>query len=155
MRRFAPLPITETTMTTFCRRAFVSITATMSMTLALVACVSAPSRPALDRPGSTLAALLSVRFDNDSRESVDVYLIGEKREWMLGRVAPGAVASLRLPEEAFVQGETMVRLAVLAGERLTLAAARDPRAVFTVTQPASAIVTQRWTFTKGNLISLQ
>ena len=142
-------------MLTLCRRGFVSIAATLITTLALGACASAASHPVQDRPVASLADLLSIRFDNPSRETVDVYLIGTKREWRLGRVAPGAVASLRLPDEAFAEGSMMVRLAVLAGERVTFDAARDPRAVLTVAQPASTILSQRWTFTQGNLVSLR
>ena len=138
-------------MTTLCRRAFVSIAATMTVTLALGACVSSPSRQVLHGPISTE---VTIRFDNLARESVDVYLIGAKREWLLGRVAAGAIASLRLPDEAFAEGSTMVRLAVLPGERLTFAAARNARAVLTIAQPATAILTQRWTFLQGNLTSL-
>jgi hypothetical protein len=141
-------------MTTLCRRAFVSIAATMTMTLALGACVSAPSRPVLDGPISTETRPLTIRFDNLSRENVDVYLIGAKREWLLGRVAPGAIASLRLPDGALAEGSMMVRLAVLAGERMTLAAARHARAVLTVAQPTSTILSQRWTFSQGDLTSL-
>jgi hypothetical protein len=126
----------------------------MTMTLVLGACVSAPSRP-VDGPISTEAHPVTIRFDNRARESVDVYLIGAKREWMLGRVAPGAIASLPLPDGALAEGSMMVRLAVLAGERLTLAAARHPRAVLTVAQPPSAILSQRWTFSQGDLTSLQ
>lgn len=142
-------------MITLSRRAFVSSAAIITMTLALGACVSAPSRHALDRPISTQNDLLSIRFDNPSRQTVDVYLIGVKREWMLGRVAPGAVAKLRLPDEAFAEGGMMVQLAVLAGEPRTFAAARDPRAVLTIAQPASAILSQYWTFSQGNLTSLR
>lgn len=141
-------------MTTHYRRAFVSIAAVMTMTLALGACVSAASRPVSDRPISRGATLLTIRFDNVSRERVDVYLIGTKREWMLGRVAPGGIVSLRLPDEAFEGGSMMVRLAVIAGEPETFAAARDPRAVFTITEPASAFLSQRWQFSQGNLISV-
>ena len=141
-------------MITICRRGFVSIAATITMTFALVACVSAPSRPVENRRASTLADLLTIRFDNVTRETVDVYLIGTKREWMLGRVAPGAVESLRLPDEAFAGGSMMVRLAVIAGGQKTFAAGRDPRAVFTIVQPASTILSQRWTFSQGSLISL-
>jgi hypothetical protein len=126
----------------------------MTMTLALAACASAPAQPVLGRPISTETGLLNIRFDNLSPETVDVYLIGTKREWILGRVAPGAVASLRLPDEALVRGSEMVRLAVLAGEPVTFAAARDPHAVITIAAPASAILLQRWTFSQGNLISL-
>ena len=141
-------------MTTLCRRAFVSIAATITLTLALGACASASSRPVSDRRISGGASLLSIHFDNLSRQTVDVYLIGTKREWMLGRVAPGGVASLRLPDEAFAGGAMMVRLAVLAGERETFASARNPRAVLTITQPASAFLSQRWSFSQGNLVSL-
>ena len=141
-------------MITLCRRTFVSTVAITTITLALGACVSAGSRPMVDRPMSAEASLLAVRFDNLSRETVDVYLISTTREWMLGRVAPGAVASLPLPEGAFAEGSMKVRLAVLAGGRQTLAAALDPRAVLTNAQPASAFLSERWTFSLGNLTSL-
>jgi hypothetical protein len=142
-------------MTTFCRSAFVSIAATLTITLGLAACVSAPSRPVSDGQISTEAQSLTIRFDNLARENVDVYLIGAKREWLLGRVAPGAIANLRLPDEALAEGSRMVRLAVLAGERPTFAAALNPRAVLTISQPTSAILSQQWTFSQGNLISVQ
>jgi|SRR3954467_1745572 hypothetical protein len=141
-------------MTTLCRSAFVSIAATMTMTLALGACVSAPSRRVQDGPISTQTLPLIIRFENLERESVDVYLIGPKREWPLGRVAPGAIASLRLPDDAFAQDAMMVRLAVLAGEPLTFAAARNPRSVLTVAEPASSMLSQEWTFSRGALTSV-
>lgn len=119
------------------------------MTLALGACVSAPSRPI-----STQTLPLNIHFDNLGRETVDVYLIGPKREWPLGRVAPGATATLRLPDDAFAEDAMMVRLAVLAGEPLTFAAARNPRAVLTVAEPASAMLSQEWKFAQGALTSV-
>ena len=140
-------------MTTSCRRAFVSFAATI--TLALGACVHAPSRPVPDPLISTDALPLTFRFDNLARERVDVYLIGAKREWLLGRVEPGAIASLRIPEGALAEGSMFVRLAVLAGERLTFEAARHARARLTVAQPASAILSQRWRFSQGELTSLE
>jgi hypothetical protein len=140
-------------MTTSDKRAFVSI-ATIVVTLALGACVHAPSSSVQKSLTSTYAGLLTIRFDNTAGERVDVYLIGEKREWVLGRVEPGAIASLRIPEEALAEGSTFVRLAVLAGEPLTFAAARNPRARLTVAQPASAILSQQWTFSHGELTSL-
>lgn len=139
-------------MTTLSRRDFVSIAATMTLTLALGACASVPRQDS-DGPISTETRPLTIRFENLARESVDVYLIGAKREWMLGRVATGAIASLRLPDEAIAQG-WMVQLAVLQDERLTLAAARNPRAVLTIAQPAASIVSQRWTFSQGDLKSV-
>ena len=141
-------------MTTSGQRAFVSI-ATMIITVALGACARAPSHSVPEPLTSAYAGLLTIRFENTARERVDVYLIGEKREWVLGRVEPGAIASLRIPEEALAKGSTFVRLAVLEGEPLTLAAERNPRARLTIAQPASAILSQRWSFSEGDLSSLR
>jgi len=141
-------------MTTSRRRAFVSIAATMTFTLALGACIGASPRPVPNAGISTEALLLTIRFDNSARERVDVYLIGATREWHLGRVEPGAIASLRIPEEAFAEGSMFVRLAVLAGEPLTSEAARNPRAMLSIAQPASTILAQQWRFSQGELRSV-
>lgn len=138
-------------MTTLYRRTFVSIAFTA--TVALGACVSASSRQLPDPQIAEGASLLSIHFDNLSTEPVDVYLIGTTREWMLGRVAPGGVASLRLPDEAFARKSMMVRLAVISGEQRTFTAARNPRAVFGYTEPASALA-KRWSYSRGSLTSL-
>jgi hypothetical protein len=123
----------------------------MTITLALAACVRAPSRSAPDPQISTYAGLLTIRFDNTARERVDVYLIGATREWVLGRVEPGAIATLRIPDEAFGKGSMYVRLAVIAGEPLTFAAARNPHARLSIAQPASTILSQQWSFSQGEL----
>ena len=141
-------------MTTSARRAFVSIAGTMAITLALGACIGASARPAHNAGISIDALPLTIRFDNVGRERVDVYLIGVKREWVLGRVEPGAIASLRIPEEALAKGSMYVRLAVIAGEPLTFEAARNPRARLTIAQPASAILSQQWRFSQGELSSV-
>jgi hypothetical protein len=85
---------------------------------------------------------------------VHVYLVGEQREWLLGRIEPGARAVLRIPEASLAGNPAFVRLAVLAGARQTAAAARDPRATFTIPQPAATLLTQRWAFAQGQLTSL-
>ena len=138
-------------MTTPRRRAFVSIAATL-ITLALGACVRAPSRADVGGPTSTDTRQLSIRFDNSARERVHVYLIGVQRGWLLGRVEPGVVTTLSIPEAALAEGPTNFRLAVLVGERASLEAARRAPAQ-TVSQPASAILSQRWRFSRGELIS--
>ena len=138
-------------MTTSSQRAFVSLAATMTITLALAACIRAPSRSVPDPEISTYADLLTIRFDNSARERVDVYLIGATREWVLGRVEPGAIATLRIPDEAFGKGSMYVRLAVIAGEPLTFAAARNPHARLSIAQPASTILSQQWSFSQGEL----
>ncbi|MFN8574726.1 MAG: hypothetical protein U0132_21915 [Gemmatimonadaceae bacterium] len=98
---------------------------------------------------------MTIRFDNSARQYVHVYLIGEQREWFLGRVEPGAVARLHLPVESLVGDTRRMRLAVLAGERMTLQAALNPHAAITLVQPTSAIIGQSWRFTEGQLTSLR
>jgi hypothetical protein len=95
------------------------------------------------------------RFDNDAETSVDVYLVTDKREWRLGRVAPGARMLLRIPDAALVEASGFVRLAVLADAPLTVQAARDPRAILTIAQPTSELLAQRWTFVSGPQRSAQ
>jgi hypothetical protein len=141
-------------MTTPSRRAFVSIAAALTITLALGACVRTPSRAVLHRQLTTDVHPLAIRFDNNAREHVHVYLLGARRQWLLGRVEPGGIAILQLPEESLIESANFARLAVLTGERVTLQAARHPRATLTIAQPASAILSQRWKFAQGELTSL-
>jgi hypothetical protein len=146
-------------MTTPRTRSLVSLAAALTVTLALGGCVSAPSRVALDDPASTVAAPLAVRFVNDARDYVHVYLVGEKREWLLGRVEPGARATLRIPEAAFAGDPGWMRIAVLAGQRVTQRAVGEPRATITIAQPAAEILSQRWTYSqtqaRGQLRALE
>ena len=74
---------------------------------------------------------------------------------MLGRVEPGAVAWLALPMQS-VRGEAgRLRLVVLAGAPPTLQAGRDPRAVQSMVQPATALLEREWSFAQGQLVSLR
>ena len=142
-------------MTTPRRRAFVSIAATViTLTLALGACAGAPSRLISGGQMATDRRALTIRFDNMAPERVHVYLIGPQRAWFLGRVEADAVVHLEIPDAALTEGSTMVRLVALAGERVTLEAARRASAL-TVAQPATAILSQRWRFSRGELVSLR
>ena len=138
-------------MPTLRRRAFVSAIVTMSLSLTIAGCFQAarsgPSRESDVPP--------SIRFDNDAREHVHVYLIGEKREWVLGRVEAGAIAMLRIPEESLAGDPRFVRLVVIPGEGVTLRAARHVRATPTLAQPLLDIMSQRWRFSQGSLTSLR
>lgn len=139
-------------MPTLRRGALVSVIAAMSMGLTIAACFPAGARggpsPADDVP-------LAIRFDNDAREHVHVYLVGENREWRLGRVEAGAIAMLRIPEESLAGNPTFVRLVVIAGGGVTLQAARHARATPTLAQPVWAILSQQWRFSQGTLTSLR
>ena len=140
-------------MTTPRARTLVSLTATLVVTLALGACVGGPGRPAPVDPAPMEDRPLGVRFDNGGREHVHVYLVGQRREWLLGRVEPGAVATLRLPDASLAGDPGFVQLAVVTGGGVTQQAARDPRARLTIAQPALAILSRRWRFAQGELTS--
>jgi len=132
--------------------ALVSRTAMTILTLALGACASGSARPALE-PSPIEAGQVGLRFDNLARSYVHVYLVGEKREWLLGRVEPGATATLRIPDGSLESNPGFVQLAVVAGGQLTLRAARDARAELTIAQPASSILARQWRFVPGQLTS--
>lgn len=141
-------------MTTQRPYALVSRTAITILTLAIAACTGSASRMATYGPSPIEARAFTIRFDNQARDHVHVYLIGQQREWLLGRVEPGAVAALRLPDDVFDGDPGFVRLAVLAGGGVSQAAARDPRAQFTISQDPSLLLTRRWQFAQGQLTSL-
>jgi hypothetical protein len=145
-------------MTTPRTRAIVSCAAScaagLALTLALGACARGPSRPVLDGPASLEGPPLTIRFDNGAREHVHVYLIDRQRQWLLGRVEPGARATLPVPVTWRTGNPGFMQLAVVTGGRLTLQAAQDARATLTIAQPVSQILSQRWMFAQGQLTSL-
>lgn len=125
----------------------VSLATALTISLTLGACAGTSARLAPDASDSAYDPPL-VRFDNDARDHVHVYLVGTQREWLLARVAPGARAILRIPEAALAEDQGSMRLAVLAGDRMTLRAAGDARAAITIEQPAASLAAQRWTFSQ-------
>ena len=137
-------------MTTPRTRAIVSFTAALNM--ALAACVRPQPYAGLDGPIPLQeASVHTVRFDNTANEHAHVYLVTEERQWLLGRVEPGARATLRIPDAALAASPSRLQLAVLTGDRITPQVTRDPRATFTIAQPASALVSHQWTLTQGQI----
>ncbi|HEV7990965.1 MAG TPA: hypothetical protein VGP25_04025 [Gemmatimonadaceae bacterium] len=137
----------------------VSLAAALTFTLTLGACAGSPSRVVGHGPAPIEETAATVHFDNGGRDYVHVYLVGEKREWLLGRVEPGAHATLRIPEDALAESPRAMRLAVLSGEHVSQRVRSNARAAFTMAQPATEILAQRWTFSpalaNGQLTSLK
>ena len=131
----------------------VSRTAITILTLGLAACAGSQTRMATYGPAPVEARPPTIRFDNQARDAVHVYLIGQRREWLLGRVEPGAVATLRMPDDVFDSDPGFVQLAVLAGG-VSQKAARDPHTQLTISQDPSMILARRWQFAQGQLTSL-
>src|SRR5258705_6491264 len=122
-------------MTTIRSHSLVSIAAGLALTLALGGCAGNPSRGALNDPALAVSRPLAIRFDNEARQYVHVYLVGENREWLLGRVEPGGRATLRIPEGAMANDTWSMRLAVLGGEPGARAAAAKPGAGLPISPP--------------------
>lgn len=135
-------------MTTIRSHSIVSLAAALTLALAAGGCAGNPTRSALNDPAPAAARPLAIRFDNEARQYVHVYLVGQSREWLLGRVEPGAHATLRIPDAALADATWSMQLAVLAGERVTMRVATQPRASVSISQPAGQLVAQRWTFTQ-------
>jgi hypothetical protein len=123
------------------------LAAALTVTLALAGCATTRSRPGPARLVRSDEVPLAIRFDNAAHDYVHVYLVGEKREWLLGRVEIGARATLRIPEDALADAGQM-RLAVLEGQRRASQVSGDSRAATTLRQPIAAILSQRWTFSQ-------
>lgn len=125
----------------------VSLAAALTVAMALAGCASTLSRPTSAGLAPNDDFPHAIRFDNAAHDYVRVYLVGEKREWLLGRVEIGARATLRIPEDALADAGPM-RLAVLEGQRSAPQATSDSRAATTIKQPIAAILSQRWTFSQ-------
>lgn len=150
----APVPLTEDVMTTPRTRAIVSFLAAVSVTVVSGACAGGPSR--LGHGGTTQLSAPSpvIFFDNDARDHVHVYLVSDERQWFLGRIEAGIRAPLRIPEEALVANPRRLQLAVLVGGALSPRVTMEPRATFTIAQPASLLLLQDWRFSQEQLISV-
>jgi hypothetical protein len=136
-------------MTTPRTRSLVSLAAALALTLAVGGCAGTPHRLVADAPIPADAPASTLQFDNDSRDYVDVYLVSDRREWRLARVAAGASARLRVPEEALAEDAGKMRLAVLPAQRVTLRPSSDLRAASALARPIADIVSQRWTFSQS------
>ena len=134
-------------------RSVVSFTAALTAALALAGCARSPSRPASGGLAPADEPPLVIRFDNAAHDYVHVYLVGEKREWLLGRVEIGARADLRIPRDALADTGPM-RLAVLEGQLRTLQVSGDSGMASSLGQPIGAILSHRWTFTETTTSAL-
>jgi Rrf2 family protein len=137
----------------------VSRAAVLAAIVALAACAGAPAHGARSAPARAVDEALAMRFDNWARDHVHVYLVGERREWLLGRVEAGGRARLRVPEAALTDAPGSLRMVVVAGGRATLRAAHATGATVTPPQSAASLLAQRWSFSRpgpsGQLATLR
>jgi hypothetical protein len=96
----------------------------------------------------------ALRFDNEGRDRVDVYLVGETRAWRIGRLEPGQARWLSVPRDIPGSDRGRLQLVVLANATASVDPMRDPRAVMTIRQPLGALAGQQWSFAQGQLKTL-
>ncbi|HEY7233399.1 MAG TPA: hypothetical protein VH539_04575 [Gemmatimonadaceae bacterium] len=132
-------------MTTPLTRAAVSFAA-LAATLALGACARGASPATWDGAAGFSDGRFAIGFENEAQTYVDVYYIDERREWWLGRVAPGALTSLTIPGAALSTTTGFVRLGILANTQRTLHPMSDARTILTIPQPVGKLMAQQWTY---------
>ena len=106
---------------------------TLAATLLIASCVQHQVAP--EGPLESDAAVV---FHNQGHDRIQVYLVGQRESWLLGRLEPRETAHLRLPESIFaIEGDDVV-LAVLPGWSCGLAPRSDHRAAPSVMEPGRA-----------------
>jgi len=133
----------------------VTLATALSATITLGACSHAATPNTWNGAVATPDGRVTIDFVNEAQAPVDVYLIGDVREWRLGRVAPGAHTTLAIPARELSATTGFVRLAVLSDAPFSQQAAREPRATTTMAQPVVALLGQRWTFRPRQLMSAE
>jgi hypothetical protein len=140
-------------MTTPRYRVPISLAAWVAVTIALAGCVRGPSGQARDVAQGVAPTSSTIVFENEAREHVHVYLVSDQRQWFLGRVEPGALTILRIPNESLNRSPRRLQLAVLVGRPISPRVVLEPGAMFTIAQPASRFLMQDWRFVQGELLS--
>ncbi|MEO7966628.1 MAG: hypothetical protein ABIT38_22235, partial [Gemmatimonadaceae bacterium] len=106
---------------------------TLCGSLALGGCAGSNIRTTELAPSSAIQNAL--RFDNQGRDRLDVYLVGETRSWRIGRLEPGQARWLTLPADVPVADLSRLQLTVVANATMSVDPRLDPRAISTLKQP--------------------
>ena len=107
-------------------------------------------RPAAHASGE-LAPKPTIVFRNQGRDRIKVYLVGENRVWLIGRLEPLETAHLALPEFGFVSTSQAVSVAVVPGWSANTLPGRDPGATFSIDELTDDLPGEEWIFVNGQL----
>src|SRR5262245_42727742 len=102
-------------MTTSHTRTLVSLASVTIALRTLGACVQPSSQLRPDQAPVAVVRHRTVPFENNAKDYVHVYLVGDQRQWYLGRVEQGARVALLLPDETLAPGAGLMRLVVVVG----------------------------------------
>ena len=93
----------------------------------------------------------TITFRNEGRDRIQVYLVGEKQDWLIGRLEPLQTARLPLPEFGFASASQTVTLTVVPGWSGNAQPRRDPRAAVSIDQVSDNLPGEEWIFLNGQL----
>lgn len=93
----------------------------------------------------------TITFHNKSADRIQVYLVGDRENWLLGRLEPLETAHLRLPESTSAVADEGVVLAVLPGWSRSLAPRTDRRVALSMRERGSNLADVDWVFVNGQL----
>lgn len=128
---------------------YACLTISLCGPLALAGCSSAGVRMVEAAPSADTRNTL--RFDNQGRDRLDIYLIGETRSWKLGRLEPGQARWFALPGDIPPSDFSRLQLSVIANATATVDPRSDPRAITSLKQPVGTLISRRWGYTLGQL----
>lgn len=120
--------------------------------IAIAACLVCAScvRPGRTAPGE-LAPRPTITFRNQGRDRIRVYLVSEKREWLIGRLEPLETAHLVLPEFGFVTASRAVSVAVVPGWFTHARPLRAPGATSSIDELTDNLPGEEWIFVDGQI----
>jgi hypothetical protein len=122
-------------------------TAALAAVILIASCAQhQPSSPQPSTPARTIT------FHNHGRDRIQVYLVGEKENWLLGRLEPMESARLRLPESVSDQTREAMVLAVLPGWSRNLAPSRDRHAALSMTEVGMNLPDEEWSFVNDQVL---
>ena len=94
----------------------------------------------------------SITFRNQSRDRIQVYLVSETGEWLLGRLESLETTRLRLPADAFDASGDFVSLVVIPGWSRTLHARQYRGGVWSLKEPKQSVHGEMWLFVNGQIM---
>lgn len=120
---------------------------TLTTTILIASCVR--HQVATEGPPDSDAVVI---FHNQGHDRIQVYLVGETQERLLGRLEPLETARLVLPEWSFDEAPGTVRLAVIPGWSKDLRPSLNGRAAFSIKEFKRNLPGEEWIFVGGQLI---
>lgn len=119
---------------------------TLAACLAIASCVSpgakSPGRP---EPSATIT------FHNKGHDRIQVYLVGEKENWLIGRLEPLQTADLAIPQFGFASAPLGVAVVVVPGWSRSQQPRLDPRAAVSSDEVSDNLPGEEWIFVDGRL----